>query len=139
MKIQFKQLRENAQVPVIKTSGSAGFDIYANSVGTIKSGSKYVVNPGFACAIPQGYVGFVKPRSGFAMINSIDVLGGVIDSDYRGEVKVILINHGENDFLFNYGDRIAQLCVLKNLTDYEIVDDIDDTVRGSGGFGSTGK
>ncbi|WP_339692957.1 dUTP diphosphatase [uncultured Parasphingorhabdus sp.] len=128
-------------LPSYETSGSAGMDVRAAEELTIAPGQRGLAGTGFAFAIPAGYEIQVRPRSGLALKKGISIPNtpGTIDSDYRGELKVILINHGEEDFIIERGDRIAQIVVapvqLANLVE---VGDLDDTARGFGGFGSTG-
>ena len=128
-------------LPAYATSGAAGMDVLAAENVTIRPGQRHAVATGLAVAIPQGYEIQVRPRSGLALKHGITVPNtpGTIDSDYRGEVKVILINHGADDFAIQRGDRIAQL-VLAPVTQaaWEEVEDLDETARGAGGFGSTG-
>lgn len=128
-------------LPSYETSGSAGMDIRAAEATTIAAGQRGLIGTGFAFAIPQGYEVQVRPRSGLALKKGISVLNspGTIDSDYRGEIKVIIANLGEDDFAVERGDRIAQIIVAPVqrgiLTE---VDSLDETERGAGGFGSTG-
>ena len=128
-------------LPAYATSGAAGMDVLAAENVTIRPGQRHAVATGLAVAIPQGYEIQVRPRSGLALKHGITVPNtpGTIDSDYRGELKVILINHGADDFAIQRGDRIAQL-VLAPVTQaaWEEVEDLDETARGAGGFGSTG-
>ena len=116
-------------------------DILAAEAVTLEPGARHAVASGFAVAIPDGYEIQVRPRSGLALKHGIAVPNtpGTIDSDYRGELKIILINHGDEAFAIARGDRVAQL-VLAPVTRaaWEEVDDLDDTARGAGGFGSTG-
>lgn len=135
--------KEGAIVPMYKTTGAAGADICAllNEPITIHKGEKVMVPTGLFCEIPEGYEIQVRPRSGLASKNGITVLNtpGTIDSDYRGEIKVILINLGNEDFVINSGDRIAQIIVAPVIqASFEIVDSLSDTERGSNGFGSSG-
>jgi dUTP pyrophosphatase len=135
---------KGAVVPVYKTSGAAGADICAllNEPVTIKKGCRAMIPTGLFFSITEGYEIQVRPRSGLAAKNGITVLNtpGTIDSDYRGEIKVILINLGGEDFIVNNGDRIAQIVAAPVTTGiFELVDSLDETERGSGGFGSTGK
>ncbi|MEH6683550.1 MAG: dUTP diphosphatase [Qipengyuania sp.] len=127
--------------PAYATSGAAGMDVLAAEDCVIAPGQRHAVATGLAVAIPQGYEIQVRPRSGLALKHGITVPNtpGTIDSDYRGELKVILINHGAGDFAIQRGDRIAQL-VLAPVTQaaWEEVDELDTTTRGAGGFGSTG-
>ena len=128
-------------LPAYATAGAAGMDVVAAEDCTIAPGARHAVATGFALAIPQGYEIQVRPRSGLALKHGITVPNtpGTIDSDYRGELKVILINHGSEDFAIARGDRIAQL-VLAPVTQavWSEVEELDETDRGSGGFGSTG-
>ena len=128
-------------LPAYATDGAAGMDVLAAENLTLKIGQRHAVATGLAVAIPQGYEIQVRPRSGLALKHGITVPNtpGTIDSDYRGELKVIMINHGADDFAIARGDRIAQL-VLAPVTQatWEEVEELDDTVRGTGGFGSTG-
>jgi dUTP pyrophosphatase len=132
---------EGLALPAYATSGAAGMDVLAAEDCVIASGQRHAVATGLAVAIPQGYEIQVRPRSGLALKHGITVPNtpGTIDSDYRGELKVILINHGAGDFAIQRGDRIAQL-VLAPVTQaaWEEVDELDTTTRGAGGFGSTG-
>ena len=128
-------------LPAYATQGAAGMDVVAAEDCTIAPGARHAVATGFALAIPHGYEIQVRPRSGLALKHGITVPNtpGTIDSDYRGEVKVILINHGSEDFAIARGDRIAQLVlapVVQAL--WNEVEELGETDRGSGGFGSTG-
>jgi dUTP pyrophosphatase len=128
-------------MPAYATSGAAGMDICAAEDLTLRAGKRHAVATGFAFAIPDGYEVQVRPRSGLALKHGITCLNtpGTIDSDYRGEVKVILANLGDEDFVINIGDRIAQIVVAPVTQGIMIeVDALDDTERGTGGFGSTG-
>ena len=133
---------EGLDLPAYATSGAAGMDVLAAEDLTLESGQRHAVATGLAMAIPQGFEIQVRPRSGLALKHGISVPNspGTIDSDYRGELKVILINHGTEDFAISRGDRIAQL-VLAPVTqaEWEVVEQLDETNRGEGGFGSTGR
>lgn len=133
---------EGLPVPAYATAGAAGMDVVAAEALTLAPGARAAVATGFAIAIPEGYEVQVRPRSGLALKHGITCLNtpGTIDSDYRGEVKVILINLGEAPFAIARGERIAQLvpAPVQRAT-LAIVDGLDDTARGSGGFGSTGR
>jgi dUTP pyrophosphatase len=143
VEVRVKRLNHGAglALPAYATSGAAGMDICAAESLNLRVGKRHAVATGFAFAIPDGYEVQVRPRSGLALKHGITCLNtpGTIDSDYRGEVKVILANLGEDDFMINKGDRIAQIVVAPvthgNLIE---VEDLDETVRGTGGFGSTG-
>lgn len=131
-------------LPEHKTVGSAGVDLRANLAQpiTLKPGDFALIKTGLFIAVPKGYEAQVRPRSGLAFTHGITVLNspGTIDADYRGEVGVILINHGKQDFIVNDGERIAQLVVAKHETiEWQLADDLENTNRGAGGFGSTGK
>ena len=132
---------EGLALPAYTTSGAAGMDVLAAEDCVIAPGQRHAVATGLAVAIPQGYEIQVRPRSGLALKHGITVPNtpGTIDSDYRGELQVILINHGAGDFTIQRGDRIAQL-VLAPVTQaaWEEVGELDTTTRGAGGFGSTG-
>ena len=138
--IQFKKLEPSAIIPRRQTDGAAGFDIHAdiNEPVTVTGGSYTVVDTNIAIAIPIGHVGLIKPRSGWAVKNGIDTMAGVIDSDYRGEIKVILTKHDGGVFFVNPGDRIAQLVVVPICIGSAEVSVLGGTERGNSGFGSTG-
>lgn len=132
-----------AVVPEYKTAGAAGADICAllEEPLVIPAGKYAMIPTGLFFEIPEGYEVQVRPRSGLAAKNGVTVLNtpGTIDSDYRGEIKVILINLGEKDFVVNSGDRIAQMVIAPvTQSSFTIVDKLSDTERGAGGFGSTG-
>ena len=128
-------------LPAYATSGAAGMDVVAAETLTLAPGARHAVSTGFAVAIPDGYEVQVRPRSGLALKHGITCLNtpGTIDSDYRGEVKIILANLGNAPFDIARGDRIAQLVPAAVLrATLSEVDSLDETARGSGGFGSTG-
>lgn len=139
MALLIKKLVAHALTPSRATPGSAGYDIASAVDAVIPSKSRLAVSTGIAIEIPEGTYGRVAPRSGLAYKFGIDVFAGVIDSDYRGEVKVILYNSGEEPFVIKTGDRIAQLIleVIKT-PDVSLIVDMTNTERGGGGFGSTG-
>lgn len=132
---------DDLPLPVYATDGAAGMDVVSAEDVTIPCGGRHAVATGLSVAIPVGYEIQVRPRSGLALKHGISVPNapGTIDCDYRGEVKVVLINHGEEPFAIRRGDRVAQL-VLAPVTraSWLEVDELDDTARGEGGFGSTG-
>jgi dUTP pyrophosphatase len=141
--IQVMRLPHGADVPMpaYATTGAAGMDICAAEAVTIPPGKRHAVATGLAFAIPEGYEVQVRPRSGLALKHGITCLNspGTIDSDYRGEVKVILANLGDAHFAIEVGDRIAQIVVAPVTRGVMVeVAALDDTARGSGGFGSTG-
>lgn len=142
--VAFKRLPGNADLPLpaYASVGAAGFDLRAAADLTIVPGAVALVPTGFAVAVPEGFELQVRPRSGLAAKHGVTVLNspGTVDSDYRGEVAVILINHGGVPFAIARGDRIAQ-AVIAAAPQAELVEvaNLDDTARGSGGFGSTGR
>ena len=141
-KILIKKISKKAKIPKYETDGASGLDISACLEKIIiKPGEKYLVPTGIAVAIEKNYEIQIRPRSGLAAKNSISVLNspGTIDSDYRGEIKVILINLGNNNFEITHGLRIAQMVLCPVIkANIEEVQDLDTTDRGKGGFGSTG-
>ena len=144
VKILVKKLDSRVKLPSYKTIGSSGMDLMAltDKPITILPKKSYLVPTGISVAIPKNYEIQIRPRSGLAAKNNISVLNtpGTIDSDYRGEIKIILFNHGSDEFLINNGDRIAQIVLMPiHKIDFEEVDNLPDTVRGEGGFGSTGR
>jgi dUTP pyrophosphatase len=134
-----KKLVAHAVAPMRATSDSAGYDLTSAVDATIPPNRRLAVSTGIAIGLPEGTYGRIAPRSGLAFKHGVDVFAGVIDRDYRGQVLAILYNSGDQPFVIKTGDRIAQLIleVIKT-PDVAIVLDIDDTERGSGGFGSTG-
>ena len=143
-KVLIKRLDSSVELPTYKTDGASGMDLMAfiNKPVILKPNSSYVVPTGLSVAFSSNFEIQIRPRSGLAAKNNISVLNtpGTIDSDYRGELKVILFNHGNIDFLINNKDRIAQMILTPVIKmDLEETDNLPDTVRGIGGFGSTGK
>ena len=144
VKILIKKTNKKVITPKYKTDGSSGVDLSAflEKKVVIKPNSSELIPTGLQVAIPEEYEIQIRPRSGLAAKESIGVLNspGTIDSDYRGELKIILFNHSNKDFIINNGDRIAQMVLVPILKmEFEEVDSLPDTVRGQGGFGSTGK
>lgn len=144
MKIAYKKLNERAVAPVYGSDGSAGGDLFSSEENDviIAPGETAFVGTGLAVEIPDGYVGLVYARSGLACKRGLAPANkvGVIDSDYRGEIKVALFNHGKTEQTVAAGERIAQLVIAPYLrVEYEEVSGLSDTVRGEGGFGSTGR
>lgn len=128
-------------LPAYATPGAAGMDVVSAEELILRPGARHAVATGFAVAVPPGYEIQVRPRSGLALKHGITVPNtpGTVDSDYRGEVKVILINHSQDNFPIQRGDRIAQLIVSPvTLARWDEVEELDETMRGAGGFGSTG-
>lgn len=142
MKIKIQQLDPGLPLPQYQHGiEDAGLDLFAREDKHIAPGSWELIKTGIKIAVPQGYAAFVYPRSGLALKKGVTVLNadGVIDPGYRGEVGVILINHGKEEVEFKRGERIAQLIVQKvEHIQWEVVDSLEDTRRGSGGFGHTG-
>ena len=144
VKVLVKKLDPKVQLPSYKTQGSSGMDLMAFIKDPIKiaPNTSALIPTGISVAIPNDVEIQIRPRSGLAAKSSISVLNtpGTIDSDYRGELKVILFNHSKEEFVVRNNDRIAQIVLMPVLKiDFEEVDDLPDTLRGSGGFGSTGK
>ncbi len=144
IKVLIKKLNPNIKLPLYKTDGSSGMDLMAflEKPIKIKPNDSALIPTGISLAIPNDLEIQIRPRSGLAVKSKISVLNtpGTIDSDYRGELKVILFNHGKTDFLVSNNDRIAQIILVPVLKiDFEEVENLPQTVRGSGGFGSTGK
>jgi len=144
VKVLIKKLDPIVEIPVYKTGGASGMDLMAFIKKPIKLSphSSCLVPTGLSLAFSDEYEVQIRPRSGLAAKNSISVLNtpGTIDSDYRGEIKIILFNHGNDDFIINNKDRIAQMILMPiHKMDLEEVESLPDTLRGKGGFGSTGK
>ena len=143
IKIQIKKLSTSVSIPKYETPGSSGMDISAHIENDviIYPGEKALVSTGFSLSIPIGYEVQIRPRSGLAAKKNITVLNtpGTIDADYRGEIKVILINLGKEKFIIENGERIAQMVVCPVVqANLEVVNELNETERGLGGFGSTG-
>jgi len=137
---QVKLLNSNAVVPTRGTPNSAGLDISSSESTEIPSRKWKAISTGLSISVPADCYARIAPRSGLAYKFGIDVFAGVVDSDYTGEVKVILMNNGDEPFKVNIGDRIAQIIFEKIFTDgFVEVEELNSTQRGSGGFGSTGK
>jgi dUTP pyrophosphatase len=141
--IRLKRLPHGAGLPVpaYATAHAAGMDVVSAEAVTLAPGGRHAVATGFAMAIPEGYEVQVRPRSGLALKHGVSLPNtpGTIDADYRGELKIILINLGTEDFIIARGDRIAQLVAAPvQIARFAEVEELDDTARGSGGFGSTG-
>ena len=143
-RVLIKKLNPDVQLPIYKTSGASGMDLMAFIEEPIKipPNSSYLIPTGLSMAFTEDYEIQIRPRSGLAAKNSITVLNtpGTIDSDYRGEIKIILFNHGKEDFIINNKDRVAQMILTPVIKmEFEETDNLPDTLRGEGGFGSTGK
>jgi len=144
VKVLIKKLNSKAQLPKYKTDGSSGMDLMAftESPINIRPQESALIPTGISIAIPEDTEVQIRPRSGLAAKSSISVLNtpGTIDSDYRGEIKIILFNHGKEEFIINNNDRVAQMILMPIIkAEFEEVEDLPITLRGSGGFGSTGK
>jgi dUTP pyrophosphatase len=144
VKVLIKRLSPEVELPSYKTSGASGMDIMAfiKSSITVKPKSSLLVPTGLSMAFSEDYEVQIRPRSGLAAKNNISVLNtpGTIDSDYRGELKVIIYNHGNEDFVINNKDRIAQMILTPVIKmELEEAEKLPQTIRGKGGFGSTGK
>jgi dUTP pyrophosphatase len=144
VKVLIKKLNPGVEIPVYKTSGASGMDLMAFTEKPIKiaPNNSYLVPTGLSMAFSEEYEVQIRPRSGLAAKNNISVLNtpGTIDSDYRGEIKIIIFNHGKKDFVINNKDRVAQMILTPVVKmKFEEVDNLPDTLRGEGGFGSTGK
>jgi len=138
MTLLVKKLDEHAVVPFRASSLAAGYDIASSTDITIARGTRSLVSTGIAFTVPYGTYGRIAPRSGIAVKKGIQVGAGVIDRDYTGEVKVVLFNHGDEDFEIKKGDRIAQLIIEKiDTPEIQLVDELLVSERGEGGFGST--
>ena len=144
MNVKIKRLDEKAKIPTYGTDFSAGADLYAltDEAVTINAGATILMHTGIAMEIPEGYVGLVFARSGLATKKNLAPANkvGVIDADYRGEIMVALHNHGNVPQIVESGERIAQIAIVPFLkAEFTECDELSDTVRGAGGFGSTGK
>ena len=144
VKVLIKKLRSEVELPLYKTSGASGMDLMAfiKSPITINPKTSALVPTGLSVAFSEEFEIQIRPRSGLAAKNNISVLNtpGTIDSDYRGEIKVIIYNHGTKDFVINNKDRIAQMILVPVIKmELEETSNLPETIRGEGGFGSTGK
>ena len=144
VKVLVKKLNPEAKLPSYKTKGSSGMDLMAlvEEKIIVKPNSSELIPTGLSIAIPEDLEIQIRPRSGLAAKHNISVLNtpGTIDSDYRGELKIILFNHGNEDFIVNNNDRVAQMVLVPILKmELEEVDQLPESIRGSSGFGSTGK
>lgn len=140
--VSVKKLDVDAHIPTKAHDDDAGWDLYSNENTVIYPGEKAVIKTGIVLAIPRGYYGRIAPRSGLAVKNGIDVLAGVVDAGYRNEIGVVLINHHtDNQFAITKGDRIAQV-IFERVDPFEleeVLEFFNNTHRGMGGFGSSGK
>lgn len=138
-KLLVKKLDPSAIIPTKANRSDAGYDLYALDGGIIERNTHRLIKTGISMAIPEGHVGLIWPRSGLAYKHGLDVFAGVIDSGYRGDIGVILFNSQYNSYNISKGDRIAQILIQK-VEDFDLVevDNLDDSERGIGGFGSSG-
>ena len=144
VKVLVKKLDPAVKLPAYKTNGASGMDLMAfiKQPISIKSRTSSLIPTGLSVAFPEDFEIQIRPRSGLAAKNNISVLNtpGTIDSDYRGEIKIIIYNHGNNDFIIKNGDRIAQMILAPVIKmELEETNNLPETIRGEGGFGSTGK
>ena len=144
IKALIKKLNPKVNIPEYKTTGSSGLDLeaYIEQDIIIRSKETVLIPTGISVAIPEDVEIQIRPRSGLALKNKITVLNtpGTIDADYRGEIKIILINLGDEDFVIKNGDRVAQMIVCPIVkAEFEVKDNLPESIRGEGGFGSTGK
>lgn len=139
MQLPIKKVRENARIPQYAHETDAAFDLHSCIDCTLEQGQRMLIPTGISMAIPHGFVGLIWPRSGLSFKKGSDVLAGVIDSGYRGEVGVVLLNTGYDDLVISKGDRIAQM-LIQSVEHVHItpVDSHDESSRGEKGFGSTG-
>jgi len=142
IRLKIKKLSQLAHIPAYQTEEAAGFDLHSVQNIVLKPAQRALVGTGLSMEIPKGYEIQIRPRSGLAYKHGISVLNspGTIDSDYRGEIKVLLINHSNEDFEIKVGERIAQAVIQRVIQAvFEEVEELGKTKRGEGGFGSTGK
>lgn len=139
MKIRIKRLKPDGRVPTRAKSSDAGYDLYSTADMLITPTARELVPTGIAIEIPEGYYGRIAPRSGLAVKAGVDILAGVVDSGYRNEVKVVMINLGQGLVSITKGDRVAQLIIEKcHDAEWEEVKELSDSDRGESGFGSSG-
>ncbi|MEM4625446.1 MAG: dUTP diphosphatase [Candidatus Pacearchaeota archaeon] len=140
MRLKFKKLKNNARLPIYANPYDAGMDLFSTEHCILRKGERKLISTGLAVEIPNGYELQIRPRSGLALKKGISVLNtpGTIDAGYRGEIGIILINHGDEDFEVKEGDRIAQAVLNKiEIAEIEETDELTQSQRGTGGFGST--
>ena len=141
MEVKVKKIHEDAKIPAYAHEGDSGMDLYSVEDTVLQSGETKIVKTGLQIAVPKGFEAQVRPKSGLAAKFGITVLNtpGTVDSGYRGEVMVILVNHGKEEYKVEKGKKIAQMVIAKvEEAKIELVEDLDDTTRKDGGFGSTG-
>ncbi len=139
MKIKIKKLKDNAIIPKSMHKGDAALDIYSCIDINIQPGERVLIDTGISMAIPQGYFGNIRDRSGLAVKHGLHTMAGVVDSNYRGEIKIVIINLSKEEYSVKQGDRVAQMIIQEvNEIVLEEVEDLDSTERGGGGFGDSG-
>lgn len=139
MKIQIKKINPEAKTPIYAIKNDAGMELYSVEDLIVEPGKILACGTGVAVAIPVGYVGLIWDKSGVAFNGGVKTMGGVIDSSYRGEIKIILTNLSDKNYVIKKGDKIAQMLIQKvEIPDIEEAEELDDTERGEGRFGSTG-
>lgn len=137
--LKFLKLHPAAKLPARGSADAAGLDLFSIEELRLEAGARAAVRTGLSVAIPRGFYGRIAPRSGLAVRHGLDVLAGVIDSDYRGEIVCALVNHGQETLTLEAGQRVAQLIIEAIITPRPTwADSLDETARGEGGFGSTG-
>ena len=140
MNLNFKKLHPDTKVPTYAHPFDAGFDVYSIGEIDVPIGGRVAVPTGLALEIPDGYVGLVWDKSGMSFRHGLKTLGGVIDSGYRGEIQIGLVNLGDAKYVIHKGDKIAQILIQKvEQATFQEVEELSDTSRGEGGFGSSGK
>ncbi len=139
VKLKVKKLIENAKLPYYELENSAGLELSSTQHACLEQGQRMLIKTGIAVEIPEGHVGLIWPRSGLSVKKGTDILAGVIDSSYRGEINVVLLNTGYDDLVIKPGERIAQLLIQPIVNaEIEEVEELSKTTRGENGFGSTG-
>lgn len=140
MKLKIKKIHLDAKIPKYAHHDDAGFDLCTVDNILVKKGERLPIPTGIAMEIPEGYVGLIWDKSGVSLKHGIKTIAGVVDSTYRGEILVAVMNLGGGDYIFEKGHKIAQMIIQKKETvEFEEVEELTDTVRGGGKFGSTGK
>lgn len=140
MKLKVKKVHPDAKLPQYATTGDAGMDLFASEAITLNPGEFVAVPTGVAVEIPDGFAGLIWDKSGISIKNGLKQMGGVIDSSYRGEVKVGMVNLSQKEYTFEKGHKVAQMLIQKvEHVNIEEADELSATERGAGGFGSTGK
>ena len=140
IKVKIKKLKENAVVPSYAHEGDAAMDLCSTEDYIVPAGKRVLVSTGISMELPEGYWANIRGRSGLAFKNGISILGGVIEHGYRGEYGVVFLNSGDEDFEIKVGDRVAQVVIAPIATaEVEVVEELGETARGDGNFGSTGR